>query len=560
MVHFDDKKSQAQVAELRLREEASLVQNMAKKLGMPFVDLGAITINNAAVGILKETVAREVEAGVFQKNRNGLDVAVFSPNRKETLDVIEELKSAGYTVTLHMATHAGLERLWDRYKDISHATKSTAGVVDIGKASFDEITKKITSIVVAQELINSSMGTEDAQNVSKGLEVILAGAIALNISDIHIEGQDGGARLRYRLDGILQDIAGISPKMYKLLLARIKLLSGLKLNIQADTQDGRFSVKLEGVEIEIRTSVLPGSYGENIVLRILNPKSIAVPFEELGIRKKLLAVVEKEISKPNGMILTTGPTGSGKTTSLYAFLRKIYNPELKIITIEDPVEYHIKGISQTQVDIKSNYTFISGLRAALRQDPDVIMIGEIRDSETAKIAINSALTGHLVLSTLHTNNAAGAIPRLLDLGVNPKVVAPALNASMAQRLVRILCNECKKSYTPEETERTILEKIVPEIESKIGEPLSLDTLWRAPGCSACNNTGFKGRIGIYELILIDEQITKLITQNPGESEIKQAARQQKIPDMREDGIIKALEGITSLEELGRVIDLEENII
>ena len=317
MPHFDDRKSELKIAQLRQREEASLVQNMAQKQGIPFIDLSATGISNPAVAILKESVAREAELGVFQKNRNALSVAVFSPNKEGVDKVLDELRAAGYTTTIYMTTHMSLNQLWDRYKDISRTKKTTAGVVDITKASFDEIAKKIVSISVARELINSLIGTEDAHKVSKGLEVVLAGAIALTISDIHIEGKDGGARLRYRLDGVLQDVAEISPKMYKLLLTRIKLLSGLKLNIQSNTQDGRFSVKLEGVEIEIRTSIIPGSYGENVVLRILNPKSIAVPFEELGIRKKLLEILQKEIGKPNGMILTTGPTGSGKTTSLY---------------------------------------------------------------------------------------------------------------------------------------------------------------------------------------------------------------------------------------------------
>jgi len=263
------------------------------------------------------------------------------------------------------------------------------------------------------------------------------------------------------------------------------------------------------------------------------------------------------MSKPHGMILNTGPTGSGKTTTLNAFLKKIYNPEIKIITIEDPIEYHLDGITQTQVDSKTNYTFLNGLRAALRQDPDAIMIGEIRDGETAKIAVNSALTGHLVLSTLHTNTAAGAIPRLIDLGINPKVIGSALNITIAQRLMRKLCKYCKKEDSPNEEELTVLKKVLGLIrEKREGEVFEFEPMkiWRAGGCDKCN-AGYKGRIGVYEAILMDEALESIMVENPNEREIKKITKHQGILDMREDGILKVLRGTTSMEELGRVIEL-----
>ena len=386
---------------------------------------------------------------------------------------------------------------------------------------------------------------------------MLAGAIAIKASDIHIEPEEVNVRLRYRLDGVLHDIAMIDHKTYKLALSRLKLLSGLKLNVSADTQDGRFSIKLGDVDIEIRTSILPSAYGEGIVMRILNPESIKVTLDQLGIEPTLLEILLREITKPNGMILTTGPTGSGKTTTLYAFLRKIYSPEIKVVTIEDPIEYHLAGISQTQVNEGSNYTFLSGLRAALRQDPDVIMVGEIRDSETAQIAINASLTGHLVLSTLHTNNAAGTIPRLIDLKVNPKVIGSALSVSIAQRLLRRLCSSCKTESTPTEEERATIGRILKGVMQKKGAVPEIGNLSIAKGCVVCNGSGYKGRVGIYEAILIDEAIEKLIAENPSEREIKEAAIPQGILDMREDGIVKILAGMTSFEELSRTIDLDE---
>jgi type IV pilus assembly protein PilB len=299
-------------------------------------------------------------------------------------------------------------------------------------------------------------------------------------------------------------------------------------------------------------------------MRILDPKSIRVNFESLGIDPYLFNIVQKEIVKPNGMILVTGPTGSGKTTTLYAFLQKIYSPEINIITIEDPVEYHLSGITQTQINLKKNYTFPEGLRSALRQDPDVIMVGEIRDGDTAEIAVQSALTGHMVYSTLHTNNAAGVIPRLIDLGVNPKILVSALSLSMAQRLVRKLCKECKKEKEITNEEKETIKVLLKNIEEK-GQDLknySVDVkspfkLFSAVGCDKCNNTGYSGRIGIFEAIKTDEEIEKIIPNNPSEHEIKKVARKQGILSMREDGIIKILNGVTSFEEVASVVDLSE---
>jgi type II secretory ATPase GspE/PulE/Tfp pilus assembly ATPase PilB-like protein len=344
---------------------------------------------------------------------------------------------------------------------------------------------------------------------------------------------------------------------YGLLLSRIKLLSGLKLNVKSEAQDGRFSIKIGDGEIEIRTSILPGAYDESIVMRILNPKSIQVPLEDLGINQKLLNVLLKEIDRPNGMVLTTGPTGSGKTTTLYAFLRKIYSPEVKIITIEDPIEYHLKGIVQTQVETEKNYTFASGLRSALRQDPDIIMVGEIRDNETAQIAINSALTGHLVFSTLHTNDAAGSFPRLIDLGVNPKVISSAISIALAQRLVRKLCPLCKKEVTLEGSDKEIVEKILSTVVDKTQIPENKKSIWKSVGCDKCNNSGYKGRTGIYEGILITEEIDKVIEYSTSEKEIAKTAAPQGILNMSQDGIIKVLNGMTSLDELERVISLND---
>jgi type II secretory ATPase GspE/PulE/Tfp pilus assembly ATPase PilB-like protein len=392
------------------------------------------------------------------------------------------------------------------------------------------------------------------------LEIILAGSLATSASDIHIEPQEESTRMRYRLDGVLQDINFFDTKIYQRLLSRIKLVSGLKLNVKKSAQDGRFTIKLGNDQIEVRTSILPGAYGESIVLRILNPKTLDITLANLGVEPYLLEIMQREIAKPNGLVLLTGPTGSGKTTTLYAFLKQVNTTGTKIITIEDPIEYHLTGVNQTQVDRAKEYTFLSGLRAALRQDPDIIMVGEIRDSETAKIAINSSLTGHLVFSTIHTNNAAGTIPRLIDLGVNPKVIDAALNIAIAQRLIRKLCTTCRQEYTLDSGELTLVNRIV-ELAKKKRPELALQTaskLWKAgPGCGECHHTGYKGRLGIFEAILITPKVSALLATNPNENEIRAAATEQNILNLREDGAVKVINGLSSWEELTRVVDVYE---
>ncbi|MES2014813.1 MAG: ATPase, T2SS/T4P/T4SS family, partial [Patescibacteria group bacterium] len=293
-------------------------------------------------------------------------------------------------------------------------------------------------------------------------------------------------------------------------------------------------------------------------MRLLNPETISVPFEALGMEPKLRALIEREIGNPNGMLLNTGPTGSGKTTTLYACMKKINSSEIKIITIEDPVEYHVQGLVQTQVDEK-NYTFLQGLRSALRQDPDVIMIGEIRDEEVAKTAIDAALTGHFVFSTLHTNNAAGSFPRLVDLGVDPKVFGSAINVAMAQRLIRVLCKACKKEVLLEGKDKEHVDTVLAGLRDKTVIPADISKVYEPGGCSACNNTGFKGRIGVFEAIVIDTEMDALLRTSPSEHEIQALQRTKELLTMVEDGVMKVLAGVTSLEELNRVVLIEEAV-
>jgi len=427
--------------------------------------------------------------------------------------------------------------------------KKITGEVRIPQAIVKDIQKTVKNIPDLKKKIEASF----KKTTTELLSIILAGAINLDASDIHIEPEEKQAKNRIRVDGILQDVLLFDLKIHKALVSRIKLLSRLKLNVTDRPQDGRFSILLDQTPIEIRTSSLPAEYGESVVLRILNPKNL-INVEALGLREDLSKVFNKETKKPNGMIIVTGPTGSGKTTTLYAILKKLNKPEVKIITIEDPIEYHLEGISQTQVDAKKGYDFAKGLRSIMRQDPDAILVGEIRDFETAKIALQAALTGHLVLSTLHTNDAAGTITRLQALGEKANNIAPAINIAIAQRLVRKVCKKCVefKKASPEDLKKIkrALKGLSKEI--KIPEITTSIKIPQAKGCKECNSSGYKGRIGIFEFFLNDTDMEKFILTSPSITSMRDLAIKKGMVPIRQDGFIKVLEGITTIEEVERV--------
>ena len=556
MVQFDEEKQDERVRALHRKEEEELIASLSRRHGVHYLDLSTHPINIDALRIIKEIDARTAQTAIFDVIDKKIDVAVLSPENEKTVELIGDLKRRGYIPEVFMVSHQSLEKVWSRYKDLSYSLETKSGALDISNEEIIEMTKRVTSLADVKKLIEGVLAMKRAYRISKILEIILAGAISLKASDVHLEPEEKDVRLRYRLDGILTDILHFDFETFELLLSRIKLISELKLNVKEKAQDGRFSIKLADVEIEVRTSLLPGPYDESVVMRVLNPDAIAVEFEALGIHPHLLMILKKEIRKPNGMILTTGPTGSGKTTTLYAFLKKIYTPDIKVVTIEDPIEYHLEGVVQTQAETEKGYGFAEGLRSALRQDPDVIMVGEIRDNETAVVAVNAALTGHLVLSTLHTNNAAGSFPRLLDLGVNPKVVSSALNVSIAQRLVRTLCETCKKKIPLEGKNKEAIDKVLARIPDSVYlDGIQRAHIWATVGCPKCNGIGFRGRIGIYEAILIDDKIEKAVITNPSERDIREAAKGQKLLTLVEDGVIKVLAGVTTIEELDRVVDL-----
>ena len=565
MVQFDENKSLRREGELRAKEAEQLAQYLAIQYGIPYVDLSLVSVNPNALGLIDENLAKVAQVAGFHLATQSIDVATFSPRNKQIRLIVDDLAKRGYKVNLFITTERSLEVAWRLYADVRMATRSKAGQIDISDEDLADLVAQFHTVKDTKKAIADALSSEGGRKVTQILEIVLGGGIAAKASDIHIEAETEQVRVRYRLDGILHDIENFDHHTYRLLLARIKLLSGLKLNVGSMRQDGRFSVSLGKSQIDIRTSIIPGSDGESIVMRILDPVAISkLTLEDLGMSARLLEVVRNTINKPNGMILTTGPTGSGKTTSLYAFIKTINEPGIKIITIEDPVEYHMEGVVQTQADVKKGYTFLEGLKSAMRQDPDILMVGEIRDSETAGTAIDASLTGHLVFSTLHTNNAAGTIPRLLDLMVNPKVIGPALTLSMAQRLIRRLCVKCKITgpITKEEREiidgtlRSLTHYDLPNLPPKA--PGTLARV-REGGCAVCGGIGYKGRVGVYEAILIDRAVEQVIPNNPGEYEIWNAALPQKLPNMVQDGILKILEGLSTIEELRRVLDLDRAV-
>ncbi len=556
MPYFQEDKPKRKLELLKRKEEEESVKILSQKYKIPYADLTIFPIETDAVKIVPEEKAKRAELIIFQIAGKNLKIGVRNPEKEEAKTIFKKLTEDRYNYSLFLTSRSSLEHAWEFYKKAAAEHISTIGTIAIQHAKISSLEQEITNLPQVKEYIEKTF----LGRTTEALEIILAGALSTNASDIHIEPEEKGARLRFRLDGVLRDVTQLPPQLYRLLLSRLKLLSELKLNVKDRAQDGRFTIKIgednKISEVEVRTSSLPGPHGENVVLRVLNPRSIEVSFEKLGMQSWVIETMEKELKKPNGMILTTGPTGSGKTTTLYAFLRKVYEPGIKIITIEDPIEYNLSGIEQTQVDAEKGYSFANGLSSILRQDPDIILVGEIRDLETAETAMHSALTGHLVFSTLHTNDAAGTIPRLLDLGVKPSIIAPAINVSMAQRLVRVLCQSCRvqTKLTVEELKK--IKKELADFPKKIKIPDQKDwTIFKSSekGCALCNHTGYKNRIGVFEIILVDDEVEHLILKEPSEFEIKKEAQRQGQITMRQDGLLKTIAGITDLAELERVV-------
>jgi len=554
MVQFNDQKTDSRLSALHRDEEEKLMQALAVQYGYEYVNLHGYTLNPTALVLVSEAKAREAKLVVFDMNRNVISVAVHSPQDPQTIHVVEDLQQQGYAPVLYLCSTASLDHGYERYSDLKHTTATKKGVLDISPEDIDKFTKAIEHVEDVGVSIMKIKTANSPRRVSETLEVIFAGALALKASDIHIEPEEKVVRLRYRLDGVLIDIFDLEKHVSDRMMSRLKLLAGMALNQKQEAQDGRFQFTLVEREIEVRASIIPGASGESMVMRLLDPGVASFQMERLQLNDLLKKVMETQLKRPNGLVITTGPTGSGKTTALYAFLQSVHDSEKKIITIENPVEYKLDGIVQTQIG--PDYSFSQGLRAILRQDPDVIMVGEIRDREVAETAIHAAQTGHLVFSTLHTNSAVGGFPRLIDLGVDPHILGSAVNIILGQRLVRVLCSACKVTYEASETEKAIVKTLAQSYPGDVPVPTPL-MLHKAVGCEACGNTGYKGRVGVFEAIIVDDAVEEVVIRDPREHAILEAAKDQQIPTIAEDGIIKVLNGTTDLDELERVVDFSD---
>jgi len=543
-----DKKIDIKIQQLHRKREEQKAKNLATELGFPYINLQISSIDETGLLLIEKEEAKKAKAVIVQKKQKQLFIACLDPRLKEAKNLIQELEKKNYKINILVASKSGLEKTWERYENLNIKKRSIDKKTEIDAEKLKEIQDQLSGFDDLKKKLS-----QVNLNTTELLNIIMAAALKLKASDIHLENEaEKIIRLRFRIDGILQDICNILASNYNLLLSRIKVLAGLKLNVHKIPQDGRFSFKSDNKEIENRVSIIPAEYGENIVLRILNPTSIGLSLEQLGIQDYDFKSIETELKKPNGMIITTGPTGSGKTTLLYAFLKKVNKPEIKIITLENPIEYHLKGIEQTQVNPSKGYTFASGLRSMVRQDPDILLIGEIRDKETAGIAINAALTGHLVFSTLHTNDAAGAIPRLIDMKVTTTLIPPALNLIIAQRLVRKVCEKCSKEISPNQETLEKIKKGLENLPSRVQKP-KIGKIKQTKGCKYCNFTGYKGRIGVFELFIIDNEMEKTILKTPSIAEIRETAIKAGMVTMKQDGLLKIIQKITTMDEIERTL-------
>ncbi len=529
-----------------LNEDAleRLTIEKSQTLGIPYINLKGFPIDKEALLLVSKKDAILAKIIPFYEKDNILKIGIVDVNNKKAEKVIVDLKEKKYEITIFLISEVSFKYAYNFYSQVL-VSKKTIEKVEISEKELEEARKMVKNVSDLRSLIRKVSTTEV-------IDIIFAGALLTNSSDIHVEPAEEDIVLRYRIDGVLQEITKIAQEAYPKILSRIKYLARLKLNVSDIPQDGRFTITSGDLEIDIRVSVLPSGYGESIVMRLLGVGAMKLKLDDLGFRERELKLLKKEIAKPTGLILTTGPTGSGKTTTLYSCLNEVKSSEIKIITLENPIEYRLEGIVQTQIDEEKDMTFANGLRSILRQDPDIIMVGEIRDYETADIAAQAALTGHIVFSTLHTNDAAGAIPRLVNMGVRPYTIGPALSVVIGQRLVRKLCKKCRESYKPEE-------KLIEELKNKLGKfypQEGLKEIYKAKekGCHDCHETGYSGRMGIYEIFQVDEKIEALINQRASSQDIFHAAVEQGMMTMEQDGLLKIIEGVTDLDEVRRVVD------
>jgi len=518
--------------------------DLAKSRGIlydiPYQDLGAVSIPVEILELIPETIARNYQLIPFDKKNKYLYVAMSDPLDLQIVEFLE--RKVKMSIKTFVSDPAMIKKVIDEQYGKSIGADVTEALEEF--AGTEKIEETISDMNKASEVIRDAP-------VARIVNTILEYAVKSRASDVHVEPQEDKTRVRYRIDGVLQERLTLPKKVNDSVVARIKILSGMKIDEKRKPQDGRFKVEVGETKTDLRVSSLPTVFGEKIVIRLLKEQGEVLNFKDLGMRGTGLKRFEEALLRPNGIILVTGPTGSGKTVTLATALYKLNTIRVNIITLEDPVEIRVPGVNQVQINLAAGLTFASGLRSILRQDPNIIMVGEIRDSESAKLAINAALTGHLVLSTLHTNSAAGAIPRLIDMGAENFLLASTLSLVLAQRLVRKVCPYCKEKYeAPKEISDSIKEVLGEYLDS--GDKKSPIQLHRGKGCEKCAEQGYLGRVGIYEVMPVSDKIAKMTLERRPASDIENVAVEEGMVTLLQDGYLKALEGITTIEEAMRV--------
>lgn len=541
---------QSKMQQLELAAKEREIETKARAIKIPYINLKGFPISPESLKLIPEDQANQLKVVCFFNSGTELRLGAIDPTNQEVQELLYQLeerkKSHGVLYCISEESFLQAMKLYATLPKIKEIVKG----VEVSTEEIAQYEKELKSFRDLQEKINKVPVTDV-------MTLIMAAGLQARTSDVHVEAEEADVKVRFRVDGVLVDVAKLEKSIWPRIASRIKLISGLKINITNRPQDGRLTIFYKEEKVDVRVSTIPTAYGESVVMRILRQAAVALEFNDLGFRGSAFEKLKREIERPNGMIITTGPTGSGKTTTLYAILKKLNTPETKIITLEDPIEYKLQGINQSQIETSKDYTFAKGLRSILRQDPDVVMVGEMRDLETADVAINAALTGHLVLSTIHTNSAAGAIPRFLAMGTKPFLLSPALNAVIGQRLVRRVCEKCK---TEDQLDPETLERVkktladLPEAEAKTID-LNNMKFYKGAGCEACNSLGYKGRLGIYEIFTMNAEIEKVIkSDSVSEYEMEAIAKKNGMVTMVQDGLLKALDGLTSIEEVFAVAE------
>lgn len=535
--------------EKKIVSEDFLFELKSASLKIPLKTVSPQDVSLKILETIPEESARYYKMIPLVMKGNHLEIGMVYPDDIKAREALEFLtRQTKFTYKVFLITLHNFEVLLKKYRTLRR---------EVSRA-LEELESEMKDKKTASKMRKTEFErvVEEAP-ISKVVAVILRHAVDGKASDIHIEPGEDRVRVRFRLDGVLHASIFLPVRVIQSVIARIKILANMRIDETRIPQDGRFSTKIEGRQVDFRVSILPTTLGEKAAIRILDPGERKVSFDDLGIIGRNLKVIKKAMERPYGMILATGPTGSGKTTTLYSILSLLNSEEVNISTLEDPVEYYMEGVNQSQVRPEIGYTFSNGLRSMLRQDPDILMVGEIRDEETASLAIHSSLTGHIVLSTLHTSNTLGVVPRLIDMSIKPFLIPPTLSIALAQRLVRKLCPECKKKVKPNSgVKKLILEEIgalPPVIRKDINVTQDFD-IYEPVGCKKCNKTGYSGRIGVFEILEMTEQLADIILKEPSEASIYKEAQRQGMMNMKQDGVLKVLKGLTSFEEILRVAE------